>query len=191
MKLIVGLGNPDIEYQNTFHNLGFMSIDNTASLLGVEFNKEKFHSLIAESGVGKDKVILCKPLTYMNLSGTAVKEIVDFYKIPLNDLMVIYDDFDLNKGHIRIREFGSAGTHNGMRNIVKELNSENFPRVRVGFKPEGENNIPLLNLVLSGISKEDAPVFKKATLTAGKCALDFINGVKIQDIMQKYNGLAK
>ena len=121
MKLIVGLGNPDRQYLNTFHNLGFMSADKTAALLGVEFKKEKFRALLAEKGSGENKIILAKPLTYMNLSGESIREIASFYKIDSKDILVIYDDYDLKKGFIRIRESGSAGTHNGMRNVIKEL----------------------------------------------------------------------
>jgi hypothetical protein len=113
-----------------------------------------------------------------------------FYKIQTKDVLVIYDDFDLNKGFIRIRENGSAGTHNGMRNIVEHVGTD-FPRIRIGFKPEGEIQIPLLNLVLSGIKEEDAPIFTKAIETAAKAAVQFAKSEKFQDIMQKYNGKAQ
>ena len=99
MKLIVGLGNPDKEYLNTFHNLGFMSVDKTAEMLGVEFKKEKCKALIAETKIGNEKIIIAKPLTYMNLSGESVRELTAFYKIPLKDVLVIYDDFDLVNLH--------------------------------------------------------------------------------------------
>ena len=102
--------------------------------------------------------------------------------------MVIYDDYDLEKGMLRLRESGSAGTHNGMRNIVKELGTQSFPRIRIGFKPQTQTQIPLLNLVLSGIKAEDKPIFDKATLQAGKAAVEFAKGRPFQEIMQKYNG---
>ena len=188
MKLIVGLGNPDKEYLNTFHNLGFMAVDHTAKELGIEFCKQKCRAMLAETKIGNEKIILAKPLTYMNLSGESIREIMNFYKIEVKDLLVIYDDFDLEKGVLRLRENGSSGTHNGMRNIVKELGTQNFARIRIGFKPEGENKIPLLNLVLSGISKEDAPLFENATTLAGKAATEFAKGVTFQNVMQKYNG---
>ena len=124
----------------------------------------------------------------MNLSGESLKALIDFYKIPLNDIIVIYDDFDLKKGDIRIREKGSAGTHNGMRNIISMLSSENFARVRVGFNPGKESRIPLIDLVLSGIKEEDKEIFANAIERAGKAGYDFATGKKIQDIMQKYNG---
>ena len=187
MKLIVGLGNPDDKYQNTFHNLGFMAVDAMAETLGVNFNKTKCRALVAETKISSEKVILAKPQTYMNLSGESLRELVSFYKIDLKDVLVIYDDFDLNKGFIRIRENGSAGTHNGMRSIVENIGSD-FPRIRIGFKPEGQLQIPLINLVLSGIKKEDQELFSKAVRIASNAGVDFAKCVSIQNIMQKYNG---
>ncbi len=191
MKLIVGLGNPDKEYLNTFHNLGFMSVDKAAEKLNVEFSKQKCRALIAETKIGMEKVILAKPLTYMNLSGESVRELISFYKIDLSDLLVIYDDYDLKKGVIRIRKEGSAGTHNGMRNIVKELSSEKFKRVRIGFMQDGEVKIPLINYVLSGIKKEEVELFERATDIAGDIAKSFAQGEDFDKIMQKYNGKAQ
>ena len=188
MKLIVGLGNPDRQYLNTYHNLGFMTADKVAEILGVEFTKEKFRALIAETGSGDNKTLIAKPLTYMNLSGESVREITAFYKIESKDVLIIYDDFDLQKGFIRIRESGSAGTHNGMRNIIKELGTENFPRVRIGFKPDEPNRIPLIDFVLSGIKEEDKPLFDDATTRAANAATDFARGEKVLSLIQKYNG---
>lgn len=188
MKLIVGLGNPDKEYLNTFHNLGFMSVDKLAKLFQAEFNKEKCRAMIAETRVNGQKILIAKPLTYMNLSGESVRELVNFYKIDLEDLLVIYDDYDLDKGVIRIRVDGSAGTHNGMRNIVKELSSQKFKRVRIGFKQNAEVKIPLINYVLSGIKLEEKPIFEKATEIASLVAYEFANDKPFSDIMQKYNG---
>lgn len=190
MKLIVGLGNPDDKYKNTFHNLGFMCVDKAAQILGVSFSKTQCRALVASLNVGGEKVIIAKPQTYMNLSGESVRELLSFYKIDLRDLIVIYDDFDLYKGMIRIRENGSAGTHNGMRNIIALIGSGEFSRVRIGFKPEGEFNIPLINYVLSGISKEDKPLFDKVIDTAANAAVAFAKGEDIQSVMQKYNGKA-
>lgn len=191
MKLIVGLGNPDKEYLNTFHNLGFMAVDKTAEELGVTFSKTKCRASLAETKIGSEKVILAKPLTYMNLSGESVRELMSFYKIGVGDLLVIYDDFDLPKGVLRLRENGSAGTHNGMRNIVSEIGRQNFARIRIGFKGDGDSKIPLLNLVLSGIREEDKPLFEKAVTSAGKAAVEFAKGQPFQTIMQKYNGKDK
>ena len=188
MKLIVGLGNIGREYEKTYHNIGFMCVERTAEILDADFKKRKFRSIVSETGRGKDKIILIKPETYMNLSGTAIKEAVDFYKIELKDLLVIYDDYDLKLGSVRIRESGSAGTHNGMRNIVNELGSEDFPRIRVGFKPETETPIPLIDFVLSGIDENARPALDKAIEKAGEAAAEFARGATVREIMQKYNG---
>ena len=188
MKLIVGLGNPDRQYLNTFHNLGFMSADKTAAMFNAEFSKEKFRAMLAETGSGENKIIIAKPLTYMNLSGESVREITSFYKIDSKDVLIIYDDFDLKKGFIRIRGSGSAGTHNGMRNVIKELGTENFPRIRIGFKPEGAMAIPLIDYVLSGIKEEDKPIFDEATSRAASAAAEFAKGAEIVSLVSKYNG---
>ena len=190
MKLIVGLGNPDDKYKNTFHNLGFMSVDKAADKLGFSFTKTKCRALIAEGNANGEKIILAKPLTYMNLIGESVRELVSFYKISTADTVVIYDDYDLLKGVIRIRENGSAGTHNGMRNIIQELGRCDFPRIRVGFKPAEKTLIPLINYVLSGIPAEEKELFEKATEVAALAACDFAQGKDIQYVMQKYNGKA-
>lgn len=190
MKLIVGLGNPDDKYKNTFHNLGFMAVDKVAEKLGAEFTKQKCRALTAEIKVGSEKVILAKPLTYMNLSGESVRELVSFYKIELKDVIVIYDDYDLDKGVIRIRENGSAGTHNGMRNILLNLGSSSFARIRIGFKPNSEYKIPLIDYVLSGIKEEDKTVMEKAISVASDAGVAFAKGEDIQKIMQKFNGKA-
>ena len=188
MKLVVGLGNFGKEYENTFHNLGFAAIDRTAEILGFKFSKEKFRAKLAEGKIGGEKVVLAKPLTYMNLSGLAVSDLADFYKIDLKDLLIIYDDFDLKKGFIRIRERGSAGTHNGMRNVIKELGTGEFPRIRIGFKPDTPMVIPLIDYVLSGIKEEDKPLFDKATTIAASAAAEFAKGADIPSLVSKYNG---
>ncbi|MBE7083955.1 MAG: aminoacyl-tRNA hydrolase [Clostridiales bacterium] len=187
MKLLVGLGNPEDKYKNTFHNLGFMCADIIAEKLGVTFNKEKCRAMVAETNIGGQKVIIAKPLTYMNLSGESVRELVNFYKIDTKDLLVFFDDYDLIKGTVRIREKGSAGTHNGMRNIVSLLGKTDFPRVRIGFKPTEDLKIPLINYVLSGIKEEDKESYIKALNIASSAGYDFACGKPIQEIMQRYN----
>ena len=124
----------------------------------------------------------------MNLSGESVREIVAFYKIDLKDVLIMYDDFDLKKGFIRIRENGSAGTHNGMRNVIKELGTGDFPRIRIGFKPDETMQIPLIDFVLSGIKEEDKPLFDAATTRAANAAAEFARGAEILSLVQKYNG---
>lgn len=187
MKLIVGLGNPEDKYKNTFHNLGFMCIDKLAQKLNVEFNMKKCKALVAQTLVNGKKVILAKPQTYMNLSGESVSQLVSFYKIDHKDIIVVYDDYDLIKGSLRIRESGSAGTHNGMRNIVEKLGATDFARVRIGFKPTEDMQIPLINYVLSGISKQDMPIIEEALNMGANALYDFAFDREIQQIMQSYN----
>jgi PTH1 family peptidyl-tRNA hydrolase len=187
MKLIVGLGNPDDKYKNTFHNLGFMCVDKLAQKLNLEFSKQKCRALIAETSIKGEKVIIAKPQTYMNLSGESVSELMSFFKIVPKDLIVAYDDYDLYQGECRVRESGSAGTHNGMRNIVERLGYTNFPRVRIGFKPKTDLQIPLINFVLSGISEQDKPLFDKVIEIGANALYDFAQGKDIQYVMQNYN----
>ncbi len=188
MKIVVGLGNFGKEYQNTYHNLGFAAIDRAAEILDFKFSKEKCFASIAEGFSGCEKIVFAKPSTFMNLSGKSVSELVGFYKIDLKDLLVVYDDFDLDRGRIRIRESGSAGTHNGMKSIISELNSQEFPRVRIGFKPSGTCPIPLIDFVLSTIPKEEKELFDKATLKAAKAIVGFCEGESISSLTAKYNG---
>lgn len=136
MKLIVGLGNPGIEYQFTPHNLGFLAIDRIANDSGVELRNRQCHALTARALVGSETVLLAKPETFMNLSGTAVRELVAKHEVrPDQDLIVIYDELDLPLGTIRIRSRGSSAGHNGMKSIIGELGSQEFPRLRLGIAP--------------------------------------------------------
>ena len=132
MHLIVGLGNPGREYEKTRHNVGFIAIDYLAERLGIKMSKLKFKGICGEGFIGSEKCILLKPQTFMNLSGQSVREAADFYKIEPRNIIVIYDDITLDVGKVRIRPSGSAGGHNGMKNIIYLLNSDKFPRVRFG-----------------------------------------------------------
>lgn len=167
MFVIVGLGNPDRKYENTRHNLGFISLDYIAQEKGVLINKKKHQSLIGEFRMGGHKLVLAKPQTYMNLSGQAVKEIQDFYKVPSENILVIYDDIDIGVGEVRMRSQGSAGTHNGMRSVIAELKTEVFPRIRLGIG-RGNPKIPLKDYVLSGFFKEEVPLFEDAVRLAAE-----------------------
>ena len=163
-----------------------MTVELVAEKMGVPFNKKGFKGIYGEKIINGEKTLFLKPQTFMNLSGESVAETVSFFKIPPEKVLVVYDDLDIPIGSLRIRPSGSAGTHNGMRNIVERLGSQNFPRVRIGTKPEGEYNI--IDYVLSDVKKEDEPRFK---ISVGKAALaveEFIGGSKIDQIMQKYNG---
>ena len=188
MKLIVGLGNPEKKYENTFHNLGFTAVNKAAAKLNVEFKKEKCKAVIAEFKTGKDKVILAKPLTYMNLSGQSVYELLYYFKMTPEDLLVIYDDYDIEKGEIRIRKEGSAGSHNGMKSVIGEIKTSEFLRLRIGFHPSGDFKIPLIDYVLSGIREEDAPLFNKATDIAADAAVSFAKGADAELLMRTFNG---
>lgn len=185
MKIIIGLGNPDEKYKKTYHNLGFIAAEDAAIELSLAFKHKKCRALVAEGFVGGEKIVVAKPQTYMNLSGESVRELLGYYKATAGDIIVIYDDYDLPKGSLRIRKEGSAGTHNGMRNIVSELGTDRFARVRIGFK--GEENVPLINYVLSGIAKEDYPLFAETVHAAGLAAADFARGEDLDAVMRKYN----
>ena len=132
MHIVIGLGNPGREYQRTRHNVGFDVIDVLSEKLGIALTRSAMHGLIGEGYVGGEKVLLVKPQTYMNLSGQCVTELVSFYKPPMENVMVVFDDIDLPLGKLRLRRDGSAGTHNGMRSIIGLLGRQDFPRLRVG-----------------------------------------------------------
>ena len=186
MYLIVGLGNPDKQYEKTFHNMGYIAVGDAAEVLGVKFKKKECEASVAEAYAGGEKIILARPLTYMNNSGRAVKQLMAKYKIPESNLIVIYDDYDLPKGKVRIRASGSAGTHNGMRSIIGETGMKDFARIRIGIRDD-EVNIPIINYVLSEIKKEDYPLFGEACKKAGEAAADFARGIDIEKVMCKYN----
>ena len=186
MFLIVGLGNPEKKYETTFHNMGFLAVGDAAEKLGVKFKKKECEASVAEAFVGGEKVILARPVTYMNASGRAVKQLMAKYKVPPENLLVIYDDFDLPKGKLRIRASGSAGTHNGMRSIIGEIGSQDFPRIRIGIK-DPDVNIPIVNYVLANIRKEDYPLFADACSAAADAAIAFARGEGIEHVMSAFN----
>ena len=186
MYLIVGLGNPDKKYEKTFHNMGYIAVGDAAEALGAKFKKKECEATVAEAFVGGEKIILARPLTYMNNSGRAVKQLMNKYKITEDKLLVIYDDYDLPKGKVRIRASGSAGTHNGMRSIIGEIGTTEFPRIRVGIRDE-EVQIPIINYVLSEVRKEDYALFAEACTKAGEAAAEFASGLDIEKVMGKYN----
>lgn len=186
MYLIVGLGNPDKQYEKTFHNMGYIAVGDAAERLGAKFKKKECEAMVAEGYVGGEKVILARPLTYMNNSGRAVKQLMAKYKIAEENLLVIYDDYDLPKGKVRIRASGSAGTHNGMRSIIGETGCKDFPRIRIGIRDE-EVDIPIINYVLAEVRKEDYALFAEACQKAGAAAAEFAQGLSIDRVMGKYN----
>ena len=186
MYLIVGLGNPDKQYEKTFHNMGYIAVGDAAELLNAKFKKKECESMVAEAYAQGEKIILARPLTYMNNSGRAVKQLMNKYKIPPENLLVIYDDYDLPKGKVRIRANGSAGTHNGLRSIIGETGLKDFPRIRIGIRDE-EINIPIINYVLSEVRKEDYELYASACRKAGEAAVEFAKGLDVEKVMCKFN----
>ena len=165
MYIIAGLGNPGAEYSNTRHNAGFMAIDEIAKKAGISVTEKKHKALIGKGLFAGQKVVLVKPQTYMNLSGESIRAVTDYYKVdPVNELIVLSDDIDLDVGYIRIRPKGSAGGHNGLKNIIAQLGTQDFTRVRIGVgaKKEGRD---LVSHVLGKIDKSDAEDFDEAILS--------------------------
>ena len=185
MKIIVGLGNPGKEYEKTRHNAGYRVLDKVADKLGIDVNKSKFKGIYGSKGMLDRKVILCKPTTYMNLSGDCVIELLKYYKADVEDLIVIYDDIDIDVGKIRIKPSGSPGTHNGMKDITKKIGSKDFIRVRIGTgKPSDDRD--LADYVLGKFDKSEEKIIEDTIEKASDAVLDIINN-GIQDAMNKYN----
>ena len=153
--IVAGLGNPGKEYEETRHNAGFLAIDFVAEQLGVKINRAKYDSLCAETKIGDKNVLLMKPQTYMNRSGTAISAAADFYKIPPQNILVLCDDITQNPGKIRIRRSGSAGGHNGLKNIIEYGGSDKFPRIRIGVGAKPSPEYDLADWVTGKIPAED------------------------------------
>lgn len=185
MYLIVGLGNPETDYARTRHNMGVDVVNEIADKYKIAISREKFNGLYGSGEIEGEKVILLKPQTFMNLSGDSVVEFVNFYKININNVIVVYDDIDTIPGKIRIRKKGGPGTHNGMKSVVYRLNSEEFPRVRVGIgMPEYKND--LINYVIGNISDEDYKTLKTGIEKASEAVISIIKD-GIDNAMNKYN----
>lgn len=185
MKAIIGLGNPGKDYQRTRHNVGFMVVDEIAKNLNVNLTKIKFKSVYGDINYKGEKLLLVKPQTYMNNSGEAVRELMYYYKLAPEDIIVIYDDVDIEFGGIRIRMKGSSGSHNGMKSIVSQIKSEQFPRIRIGVGKKHEAQ-DLSNFVLSAFSKAELDEVEIAVKNAGEAALTFVSkGIDIA--MNAYN----
>jgi peptidyl-tRNA hydrolase, PTH1 family len=185
VKVIVGLGNPGKKYDNTRHNVGFDVIDQLASRWNVELNKEKSKGLYGQSIVNGEKVILLKPLTFMNLSGEAVRPMLDYYNIDLENLLVIYDDLDLVNGRIRLRQKGSAGGHNGIKSLIQHLGSEKFNRIRIGIdRPPSGMAVP--NYVLGKFTKDEQPLINDAVSKASDACEKWLDSPFIK-VMNEFN----
>ena len=187
MYIIVGLGNPEEKYSKTFHNMGYLAVGDAANILGVKFKKRECECITAEAHTGGEKVILAKPLTYMNNSGRAVKQLLAKYKATTENLVILYDDYDIPKGSIRIRPNGSGGTHNGMRSIIAEIGSQEFARIRIGIR-DSEVNVPIINYVLSDVKHEDYELFISACGKAAQAAVELAKGAAFERVMTSFNG---
>lgn len=173
MYLIVGLGNPEEEYKNTRHNMGFDTINKLAKEYQIELNKKKFKGLCGSGTIENEKVILLKPQTYMNLSGESIKEAADFYKMKPEDIIVIYDDIDIEPGIVKIRKKGGPGTHNGMKSVTQQLNTQEFKRIRVGIgMPEHKND--LIHYVIGAIPEEEKQKLDKGTTIAKEAIIEIL-----------------
>lgn len=187
MRIIVGLGNPTLKYSKTRHNVGFETIDILSKKHKIKVKKNQFKALIGEGFINGEKVILVKPMTYMNNSGEAVKEIVDYYKVNLNEeLIVISDDLNLDVGVLRLRSKGSAGGHNGLKSIIKCVGTESFDRVRIGVgKVPADRDV--ITHVLSRFGKDDRKIVKESFIAAAQ-AIECVITDGMDKAMSKYNG---
>jgi len=183
VKLIVGLGNPGKEYEKTRHNMGFMALDAFADVMQVDIDKESFHGIYGRLRLEDEDWLLLKPLTYMNLSGQSVREIADYFKIKVEDIVVIYDEMALPPGKIRLREKGSSGGHKGMQNIIDHFKTNAIKRIRIGI---GEPTFNVVDYVLGKPTKEEKPLIDEAIEKAVQ-ALHYILKEDFHKAMSKFN----
>ena len=186
MYIVAGLGNPTKEYEKTRHNVGFEVIDVLADRLGIMVEEKKFRGYYGRGRIGGERVILLKPQTFMNLSGESVRAAADFYKVDREHIIIVYDDISLDVGQLRIRTKGSAGGHNGIKNIIEHLGTQEFPRIKVGVgdKPK---KMDLADYVLSRFSKEDRTVMEGAFAEAAQ-AVEMMISQGADKAMNRFNG---
>ena len=189
MYIIAGLGNPGEKYDNTRHNAGFLTIDALASRYNIDIREKAHKALIGKGMIDGQKVILAKPQTYMNVSGESIRALVDYYKIAQDELIIIFDDISLEPGNIRIRKKGSAGGHNGIKNIIAMTGTQNFMRIKVGVgeKPKGWD---LADYVLGRFSTEDRAKVEEAIGHAMDAAVLMMQG-EVDKAMNDYNSKSK
>lgn len=184
MKLIVGLGNPGLEYEQTRHNMGFMCVDELAKDLNVELNKNKFNGLYAQVNIKGEKVILLKPQSYINLSGEVISKFVNYYKIDIKDILIIVDDMDLEIGKYKLRYKGGSAGHNGLKNIELLLKTNEYKRLKIGIS---HNNLPdAKDYVLGKLTKEEKEKIKPIIKNIYNIVNDFID-LSFENLMNKYN----
>ena len=185
--LVVGLGNPEEKYFDTFHNVGFRAVERFAEAIDAPFRKGECRALTAHKKTELGKTVIAKPITYMNLSGESVRELVNKYKIEQQDCIILYDDADLPVGKVRIRKDGSGGSHNGMLNVIKNLGTQNIFRVRIGIGRPQQEGFALMDYVLSKIPEDFKQPLDEAYALVANILKDFCNGVDIEKVMMKYN----
>jgi PTH1 family peptidyl-tRNA hydrolase len=186
MYAVVGLGNPGREYENTKHNLGFVTVDLLADRHGIKITKLKHKALTGDGVISGEKVKLVKPQTYMNLSGESVRPMAEYFGIVREHLVLVYDDVDLPVGTVRVRPGGSAGTHNGMKSVIYQLQYDDFPRVRIGIGAD-RGEIPLYNWVTSGFPSEHLDAVRESVVRAADAVEEILAG-GVESAMQRYNG---
>ncbi len=187
LTVIVGLGNPGNKYENTRHNVGFRVIDILSQKHGIKVDRLRHKALIGDGSIKEERVLLVKPQTFMNLSGECVRDIVEWYKLPAENIIVIYDDVDLPVGTVRIRPKGSSGTHNGMKSVIYQLQSDEFPRIRIGIgkAPEGWD---LADYVLSRFGGNESEMIGKSIEKAADAVTAMITD-GVAAAMNLYNGV--
>ncbi|WP_283729939.1 aminoacyl-tRNA hydrolase [Bacillus cereus] len=185
MKLIVGLGNPGREYELTRHNIGFMAIDELAKRWNISLNEQKFKGVFGAGFVNGEKVILLKPLTYMNLSGESIRPLMDYYKIDVEDFVVLYDDLDIPVGKLRLRMKGSAGGHNGVKSTISHLGTQEFQRIRMGID-RPKNGMKVVDYVLGRFTSEEIPDVNHSIEKAADACEEWLNKSFLQ-IMNTFN----
>jgi len=184
--IAVFLGNPGLRYENTRHNAGFITADIIAKELGIKINRAKFNALTAVTKLGGQQILILKPQTYMNLSGNSVKQAMRFYKLPITNVVVISDDVSIPAGKLRIRRRGSAGGHNGLKDIIAKCGSEEFPRIRIGVGAPPHDEYDMADWVLSKLNAEDRKLISDTALKAA-AALEMIVMRGIEDAMAEFN----
>lgn len=185
MKLVVGLGNPGKKYEGTRHNVGFDCIDRCAEMMDISIDETKFNGIYGKGIVDGEKLILLKPLTYMNLSGECVRAIVDYYRIDIENLLIIYDDLDLPTGKIRLRQKGSAGGHNGIKSIIEHLGTEHFKRIRVGIDRPSQGEA-VVDYVLGTFRPEERERIAPAIEKTAKAVQRWMT-LPFQQVMNEFN----
>ena len=184
--IVVGLGNPGQQYENTKHNVGFMALDVLSEAMGVKVTRLKFKSLCGDGMIGSERVLFMKPSTFMNKSGEAVREAMQFYKVPIERVIVLYDDISLDPGRLRIRRKGSDGGHNGIKNIIYLTGKDTFPRVKIGVGAKPHPDYDLADWVLAPFTKENRQKIDEALQNIPEIVSLLVGG-EIDKAMNRFN----